>query len=326
MKLKITIVLIIAVLTMTTFSNGYNLPTQTTRRITGTFGEYRSGATPGINRFNIGLAISTNSMENTKIFAMNNGYLWKLVLNHTTYGNMIYVRHPDGMATVYAHLNDFSRKFDDIIESVMVEFGEASNVEIELQSNEYPIKSGEVIGYSGKTGIALAPYCHIEFYDIKRKTYIDPLVFLKERLNQPDALLELIKVRIDGTEKNISQGGTYRYSGQKPQIELNTRLADHNWRGRFGVHRIQLFLNGEEVYQLLFETIPEDFYEKAGLVYGEGSTSSYYWYKLYSDVTEGTIVINKLKGMASLPATTKARIVVEDDWGNVKEWSFYLKQ
>jgi hypothetical protein len=80
-----------------------------------------------------------------------------------------------------------------------------------------------------------------------------------------------------------------------------------------------------EVYQLLFETIPTDFYDKGDVVYGEGSTSSYYWYKLYSYQTEGAVVLNRLNEI-SLSGSTKARIVVEDDWGNAKTWSFYLKK
>lgn len=307
------------------FASEYGLPTNTTRRITGTFGECRISSNTYVKRLNIGLAISTNSMENTKIYAMNDGVIWKLILNDPTYGNIIYIKHPDGLATMYAHLNRFSSKYDAILQSVMVEFGEESNTEIEFNSNEYTVRKGDIIGYSGKTGAATAPYCHVEFLDYQQNMYIDPLVYLKDLLDQPDADLEIIKVRVDDKEQNIKNGGTYFYSNQYPEIEVNARLDDNSWNSRYGIHRVQLFFDDMEVYQLLFETVPINFHDKGDVVYGEGSTSSYYWYKLYSYQTEGAVVLNRLNEI-SLSESTKARIVVEDDWGNAKTWSFYLKK
>ncbi|HPF17373.1 MAG TPA: M23 family metallopeptidase [Thermotogota bacterium] len=307
------------------WANNYGLPTYTTKRITGTFGECRINANTYVKRFNIGLALSTNSVENTKIYAMNDGVVWKLVINDPIYGNIIYLKHPDGLATIYGHLNRFSSEYDAILKSVMVEFGEESNTIIEFNSNEYTVRKGDVIGYSGQTGSAIAPYCHVEFFDIAQSMYIDPLVYLKDQLNRPDSFLDFVKVRVDGKEQNISNGGSYYYSNPIPQIEINARLEDNNRRSRYGVHRVQLFFNDEEVYQLLFETIPENFQEQGDLVFGEGSTSSYYWYKLYSTRREGVIVLNRLNEM-TLGATTKARIIIEDDWGNAKSWDFYLKK
>ena len=325
-KRKSVVIVIISVLLSTfLWANNYGLPTYTTKRITGTFGECRINAQTYVKRFNIGLALSTNSIENTKIYAMNDGIIWKLVINDPIYGNIIYVKHPDGLATMYGHLNRFSPEYDSILQSVMVEFGEESNTVIEFNSNEYTVRKGDVIGYSGQTGSAIAPYCHVEFLDVAQNIYIDPLVYLKEQLNRPDAYLDFVKVRVDGKEQNISNGGSYYYTNTIPQIEINARLEDNNRRSRYGVHRVQLFFNDEEVYQLLFETIPADFHEEGDKVFGEGSTSSYYWYKLYSDRREGVIVLNRLKEV-SVSGTTRARIVIEDDWGNAKSWDFYLKK
>ena len=325
-KRKSVVIVIISVLLSTfLWANNYGLPTYTTKRITGTFGECRINAQTYVKRFNIGLALSTNSIENTKIYAMNDGIIWKLVINDPIYGNIIYVKHPDGLATMYGHLNRFSPEYDSILQSVMVEFGEESNTVIEFNSNEYTVRKGDVIGYSGQTGSAIAPYCHVEFLDVAQNIYIDPLVYLKEQLNRPDAYLDFVKVRVDGKEQNISNGGSYYYTNTIPQIEINARLEDNNRRSRYGVHRVQLFFNDEEVYQLLFETIPADFHEEGDKIFGEGSTSSYYWYKLYSDRREGVIVLNRLKEV-SVSGTTRARIVIEDDWGNAKSWDFYLKK
>jgi len=325
-KRKSVVMIIISVLLCSfLWANNYGLPTYTTKRITGTFGECRINAQTYVKRFNIGLALSTNSIENTKIYAMNDGTVWKLVINDPIYGNVIYIKHPDGLATMYGNLNRFSPEYDSILQSVMVEFGEESNTVIEFNSNEYTVRKGEVIGYSGQTGAAIAPYCHVEFLDVAQNIYIDPLVYLKEQLNRPDAFLDFDSVRVDGKEQNISNGGSYYYTNTIPQIEINARLMDNNRRSRYGVHRVQLFFNDEEVYQLLFETIPADFNEQGEKVFGEGSTSSYYWYKLYSDRREGVIVLNRLNEV-TISGTTRARIVIEDDWGNAKSWDFYLKK
>lgn len=59
--------------------------------------------------------------------------------NSTSYGNTVVVRHTDGSATLYAHLN-------------------ARNV-----SNGDPITAGQQLGTAGSTGLASGPHLHFEY-------------------------------------------------------------------------------------------------------------------------------------------------------------------
>nr|HPG99156.1 hypothetical protein [Thermotogota bacterium] len=60
--------------------------------------------------------------------------------------------------------------------------------------------------------------------------------------------------------------------------------------------------------------------------FGEGSNHSSYWYKLYASLQEKPIVVNLWKNLSTFPDLAACRIIVEDDWGNVKTWNFKLRR
>lgn len=69
------------------------------------------------------------------------------------YGNAIYINHPDGLQTRYAHLSAFNvRQGQDV-------------------------KAGDVIGLVGNTGIGSGPHLHFEVRKISTDTAMDPMKF-----------------------------------------------------------------------------------------------------------------------------------------------------
>ena len=106
-----------------TFFGAYTLPSQVSKKTTSSFGECRNSNDLTYTRFHAGIDLSTNGLENTNIYATEEGYLWKIWVNHEDYGNAIYIMHADGIASVYGHLNRFSDRFLPVIQSAMIEFG-----------------------------------------------------------------------------------------------------------------------------------------------------------------------------------------------------------
>jgi len=224
-----------------TLYGAYTLPSQVSKKTTSSFGECRNSNDLAYTRFHAGIDLSTNGFENTNIYATEEGYLWKIWVNHENYGNAIYIMHADGIASVYGHLNRFSDRFLPVIQSAMIEFGEATYMEIAFSPQEYTIRRGEIIGLSGQTGTALAPHCHFEFFDVRNDEYINPILYLKDLLEPPAADLKIERVRIDGENQNVVENGTFYFSSAIPKIEINTRLSNRTGQGKYGVKTITFF-------------------------------------------------------------------------------------
>ena len=65
--------------------------------LAGNFAELRS------NHFHTGLDIKTNNREGYKLYAIEDGYIARINVSHWGYGLCIYVQHPNGFTSVYAH-------------------------------------------------------------------------------------------------------------------------------------------------------------------------------------------------------------------------------
>ena len=79
----------------------------------------------------------------------------------------------DGKTIVYAHLE----KFSPILERVL-KLQQAKNkkysINTNFSSNQFRVKKGEVIGYTGETGYAFGPNLHLEVRNNKDEA-MDPL-------------------------------------------------------------------------------------------------------------------------------------------------------
>jgi len=77
--------------------------------LAGTFAELRS------NHFHSGLDIKTQHKEGFKVYAAAQGYISRIKISHWGYGKALYITHPNGYTTVYAHLQKFSPRIEAYI-------------------------------------------------------------------------------------------------------------------------------------------------------------------------------------------------------------------
>ena len=69
--------------------------------LSGNFGEIRP------NHFHAGFDLKTNGKENIPVFAVAEGYISRIKISTGGYGKALYITHPNGFTSVYAHLNCF---------------------------------------------------------------------------------------------------------------------------------------------------------------------------------------------------------------------------
>lgn len=158
--------------------SSYLWPTNSGQFLSSTFGETRSA------HFHAGLDIKTWGREGYKVFASKDGYLSKLVITNQGYGKAIYLKHYDGTYTVYAHLQRFNDSFQAIADSIRInELNYSYTFEQSFEDYKFKVGQGEIIGYSGSTGIG-PPHLHFEI-----RNYLNqPINPLRSNLGVQDTL------------------------------------------------------------------------------------------------------------------------------------------
>ena len=149
--------------------NFYQFPVQPDRinYLSGSMGELRA------THFHAGLDIKTNGREGLNIYAAADGYISRVRVSVGGYGNTIYIRHPNGTFTVYAHLQRFGK---EVARYVLEEQYKQESFEVNLfpKPDQFPVRKGEVIGYSGNTGSSGGPHLHFELRNESHEV-LDPL-------------------------------------------------------------------------------------------------------------------------------------------------------
>ncbi len=137
--------------------------------LSGSMGEIRS------NHFHAGIDIKTGGVQGLPVYATDDGYVARIRVATGGYGNALYLQHPDGRTSVYAHLWKFG---DKIAEYVRAQQYSNESFEIELfpDKEQFNIKKGEVIGLSGNSGSSGGPHLHFEIRN-PAQVPLNPLSF-----------------------------------------------------------------------------------------------------------------------------------------------------
>ena len=124
--------------------------------LSGSFGELRN------NHFHSGLDIKTEGKEGLEVFAAAEGYISRIKISQFGYGKSIYITHPNGFTTVYAHLSKFTPKIEAYVKSIQYKKECYEIEESRFKEDTFPVEKGESIAFSGDTGGSGGPHLHFE--------------------------------------------------------------------------------------------------------------------------------------------------------------------
>ena len=237
--------------------------------LAGSFGELRA------NHFHSGLDYRTNQREGYPVYAAADGYVSRLRVQIGGFGNAVYISHPNGYTTVYAHLQRFNERISQIIKDYQYR-KQLYDVDFPLMMLEIPVKKGEVIAWSGNTGGSAGPHLHFEIRDSKTEETINPQLF---GIDIPDKVKPVISglylYRLNGrafSEKTTSQaiqlsgangnyiaaqGKTVMISGETGFgiITIDRQLAGGNTNG---VYSIEMLLDEQLIFSSALERFAFD--------------------------------------------------------------------
>ena len=137
--------------------------------LSGTFGELRT------NHFHSGLDIKTQGRQGFNVHASAKGYVSRIKISHWGYGKVLYLTHPNGYTTVYAHLKKFAPKIEAYVKKYQYE-KESFTLQLFPKADELVVEKNEIIAYSGNTGGSGGPHLHFEIRS-GNSNPINPMLF-----------------------------------------------------------------------------------------------------------------------------------------------------
>lgn len=148
------------------FRHPLNIPMQ----LVANFGEIRT------NHWHMGLDIRTQQRVNLPVYASAEGFISRVLVEPGGFGQAIYIDHPNGFTTLYAHMNAFYPALQQYVKQQQYE-KESWHINLTLPPGMFPVKKGTYIGLSGSTGGSLGPHVHFEIRDTKTENCLNPLLF-----------------------------------------------------------------------------------------------------------------------------------------------------
>ena len=138
--------------------------------LAGSFGELRA------NHFHSGADFRTNQRQGYPVYAVADGYIARIRIQNTGFGNALYINHPNGYTSVYGHLQRYNAKLSSVAKTLQYQ-KKSFEIDEFPAAEQIPVHKGDIIAYSGNTGSSGGPHLHFEIRDTKTEATINPQLF-----------------------------------------------------------------------------------------------------------------------------------------------------
>lgn len=309
-------------------------------RLTGNFMELRP------NHFHAGIDIkSTNGQPGDLIRNVYDGHVSRIKVRSGSYGNALYIDHPNGYTSVYAHLDEFSSEIAAYVKEMQYAV-ESFEVDIYPPDSLFRLDQKTPIGTMGNTGRSFGPHLHFELRETKSEHPVNPELLGIGPEDSSAPKLESLHLHLIGEQDQVVDK-TVKYFNPKAKgyklysDTLNVSAAkvgcgmqmydrmDGSWN-KNGIYAYRLFVDEVECFSWQAD---EFSFDESRLINGfwdfqrkeEHGQKVYLLYRsacnnfsFYQSAKDGIIELEKGK-------SRKVRIEAADLHGNKSECSFFLK-
>lgn len=231
-------------------------------KLSGTFGELRS------NHFHSGLDIKTNQRTGANVHAAASGYVSRIKIERYGYGKAIYITHPNGYTTVYAHLKKFAPRIEAYLKKKQYQ-KESYTIQLYPTDLELRVDQNEVVAYSGNSGGSGGPHLHFEIRDSSARP-INPMMMGIEIPDTKRPLVKQIKAYPLNESSTINgkneakllrliplKGGKFKVEPFSAYGEIgigvNTSDQQSAANNQNGTFHIETFFNGSKNFEMTFD-------------------------------------------------------------------------
>ena len=240
---------------------GFSPPFDFPLVLSGNFGEIRS------NHFHAGLDFKTQGVSGKKVLAMGDGYISNVRVTHSS-GYVLDVAYDTGYTTVLVHNQGFMPPVAQRVKDLQYE-KESWEVGFKPEVNEYRVKAGQPIAWSGNMGYSFGPHLHLEVRETETGDRIDPLPFFKSGIKDtrpPQAtgfmlFPQLGEGAVNGTTKPYPfQLNDRKHLEAWGVIGSGIRAYDYmdGVNNRYGVYQVTLIVDGKEVFTSTVDRFSSD--------------------------------------------------------------------
>ncbi|MCK5004367.1 MAG: M23 family metallopeptidase [Candidatus Aminicenantes bacterium] len=321
-------------ITLFPYNRIFDWPLKINNGYSSSFQEFRPG------HFHGGIDLRTFQKTGYTVHAVQEGHIYKIRYVKRGSGKGIYVKHGNGLSSIYFHLRNFTDPVEKIVRKLQNIKGKKYIGNYILQKPIH-VRKGELIGYSGETGSGF-PHLHLEIRD-EENALVNPfglINFRSKDKNFPVLRKLLIRsVKNSGINGRVGEFGYSFVKKDGPNFEIPENIYingecefilntfDISDSGKFvAPSRIEFFLNGEKIYNIEFTRFTYDDNNQLGFVYDMFfSSSSSYFFNLFNQ--KGFVMSKESKTSESIYKLTKPginnfKVKVYDNFNNVTSGRF----
>lgn len=334
MKKPFLIFLFLSTIVKFSIAQTYHPPLDFRLLLSGTFGELRS------SHFHTGIDIKTQGVVGQKVYTIDDGYISRIKISSFGYGKALYITHPNGLTSVYAHLKKFNEEIEEYVRKYQYK-KESFEIELFPKKDSISIKKGDFIALSGNSGGSFGAHLHFEIRETKSQKPVNPLRFDFEIKDEVKPIIKEIKIYdFENTETNIykciKEDTNYTI---KEQPEVGNEIGfgiltydrSNDAYNKNGVYSIELFVNKKSIYNFVADKLDFatnryinshiDYYEKK-----ENNKKFHRCYKLPNNLLTNYRKLNN-NGIIELTNDSVYNIllVIKDFYANTSYLKFDIK-
>lgn len=242
--------------------NYFRSPLDVAVVLSGTFAELRS------NHFHSGLDIKTQQRTGLNVYGVAQGYVSRIKISHYGYGKALYITHPNGYVSVYAHLSKFSARLEKYIKTCQYD-KESYEVEVFPSPEELPISTDEIVAFSGNSGSSGGPHLHFEIRDNEERP-INPLLFGYDIKDNKAPVLSAVYAYPENKKSHVNnikirlelrlipnKNGDYTTEPIEAYGNIGFGIVSYDQQdlayNKNGLSNIQSFYNGNKTFEMDFK-------------------------------------------------------------------------
>ncbi len=271
-------------------------PMRETPSLSASFAELRA------DHFHTGLDYRTGGVQGKDVLAVDDGFVYRIAVSPTGFGKALYIRHPSGLSSVYAHLRSFRPDIEEYV--LQNQYGQKSfSVSLFPQRNQFRVTRGEVIAFSGNSGGSSGPHLHFELRESATEDPVNPLNY--EGFGVSDRMRPVIdrvilypmnhrsavnNSRTNLTLRTVTSDGSYGVQAASvPVLYGETGIGIKCWdtfdnsTNRCGIYSIELLADGLKVFSFTADrfSYSETRYINAHIDYAARINAGEYYHRLH---------------------------------------------